>query len=79
MNTPQPPKQCPRCKNDFECRVDDISQCQCSAVTLTDEERLYLSQHYNDCLCAKCMVELQSQYNDRLKTTQGTHPASPAL
>jgi hypothetical protein len=48
-------KVCGRCQSPFECKVGNISQCHCSGVRLTDEERAYLSAHYTGCLCAPCL------------------------
>ncbi|UII20583.1 cysteine-rich CWC family protein [Fulvivirga ligni] len=56
-------KYCPRCKTLFECKVGNVSQCQCSKVDLNQEERHYLAQKYGDCLCASCMTLLKSEYN----------------
>jgi hypothetical protein len=57
------PKSCPRCRAAFECKVGSILLCQCSAVRLDDEERAYLRQGFNDCLCAACMEELKKEYH----------------
>ena len=37
--------------------------CQCSAVKLNQEERDYINNKYEDCLCAACMESLRSEYN----------------
>jgi len=55
-------KSCPRCKTVFECKVGDISKCQCYPVPLTDAERDFISQQYVDCLCAGCIREVRSVY-----------------
>lgn len=52
-------KYCPRCQSLFECKVGSINLCQCSAVQLTHEERVYIAKLYDDCLCAQCMQALQ--------------------
>lgn len=48
-------KACPRCQSPFECKVGNVSQCHCSGIRLTEEERAYLSSHYTDCLCNSCL------------------------
>ncbi|RFM32100.1 cysteine-rich CWC family protein [Chitinophaga silvisoli] len=53
---------CPRCKQPFECRVGSILRCQCQAVTLNEEERIYIAEHYSGCLCASCMEEMKEQF-----------------
>ena len=58
-------KKCSRCDNDFECRMGSITQCQCYAVPLSEEERQYLSLHFQDCLCASCLLELNELLKQR--------------
>jgi hypothetical protein len=55
-------KNCPRCNNLFECKVGDISHCQCSGIKLSVEERAFVEQRYSDCLCEKCLYELKNKY-----------------
>lgn len=55
-------KNCPRCNKAFECKVGDITNCQCNGITIPLEERNFIEERYNDCLCAGCLKELQSKY-----------------
>lgn len=55
-------KSCQRCKEHFECKPGTITQCQCFEVQLTTEQRAYLEQMYNDCLCKNCLVQLQEEF-----------------
>jgi len=48
-------KICPRCHSAFECRVGDITRCQCYTVKLDDAARDLLARNYSDCLCADCI------------------------
>lgn len=57
-------KNCPRCQNVFECRVCNILDCQCNAMKLSQEERDYISGKFEDCLCIKCMKDLQAEYHN---------------
>jgi hypothetical protein len=57
-------KYCPRCNALIECKVGSILLCQCAAVELTDAERDYLNRLYDDCLCAKCMAEIRSEFHN---------------
>ena len=71
-------KYCPRCNTLFECKVGSISLCQCTTVQLSQEERSFFNQKYNDCLCANCMKELKSEYstqrhNQKLKKILGVY------
>ncbi|MBP7965477.1 MAG: cysteine-rich CWC family protein [Paludibacteraceae bacterium] len=51
-------KICPRCNTTFVCNHKDISQCQCSAITLSASQRALLEKSYPDCLCINCLKEL---------------------
>ena len=56
------PKICPRCAKEFVCRVGDIANCDCSTITLTIEERAFIEDRYQDCLCLNCMRDLKNKY-----------------
>jgi hypothetical protein len=55
-------KICPRCGNGFECKLGSITECQCSGIVLNNEERAFIEERYNDCLCKSCLVELKNRY-----------------
>lgn len=55
-------KQCPRCKEAFECKAGTIMQCQCSTIQLSLEERLYVESKFEDCLCINCLHAMQREY-----------------
>jgi hypothetical protein len=55
-------KTCQRCTTAFECKPGSITQCQCFDVQLTTEQRAYLEQKYTDCLCRKCLIHLQEEF-----------------
>jgi hypothetical protein len=57
-------KTCPHCKASFECKSGDIINCQCESIILSTEQREYISQRYDDCLCANCLAELRQCYNN---------------
>ena len=54
-------KTCPRCSAVFECKVGDITKCQCYTVRLNDAERDFIARNYTDCLCAACMGLVRGQ------------------
>lgn len=56
-------KSCPRCKIIFECTSGNITQCQCYGIELTMEQRAYIEQRYNECLCRDCLRYLQVELN----------------
>lgn len=56
-------KSCPRCGVKFECKVGDITNCQCYGVELTAGEEAFITQSYSDCLCRNCLLQLKSRYS----------------
>jgi hypothetical protein len=55
-------KICPRCNQSFECKIDDIAHCQCNTILLSLDERIFIEEHYTDCLCMNCLNDLKSAY-----------------
>lgn len=55
-------KNCPRCNVAFECKLGDITNCQCYGIELTVEEEAFISSNYGDCLCRSCLLQLQQRY-----------------
>ena len=51
-------KICPHCHCEFECRNDNIIECDCVHVTLSQEALAYISNRYADCLCVVCLHEI---------------------
>lgn len=56
-------KPCPRCNNPFECKVGDVTHCQCYTIKLSDAERDFIARKFSDCLCANCMRDLRAEYH----------------
>jgi hypothetical protein len=56
-------KHCPRCKQVFECKVGSIHLCQCSNIPLTTEEKYFIQQQFEDCLCINCLHQLKESYH----------------
>lgn len=54
--------RCERCHSAFECKANAITKCQCSRVQLTLNETQYISELYDGCLCAACLMALKSEY-----------------
>ncbi len=63
-------KYCPRCNSTFECKVGNISLCQCSKIVVDERVQSYLNKNYNDCLCAACMKEIKSIINNTLTSEE---------
>jgi hypothetical protein len=57
-------KYCPHCNQLFDCKVGSILLCQCTTVSLTENERLFMKHRYEDCLCTSCMKQLKDMYAD---------------
>lgn len=55
-------KSCERCGERFECRVCNVLQCQCQTAPLSRAERARIAELYDDCLCARCLTELQAEF-----------------
>ena len=55
-------KNCPRCGAGFECKQGAITACQCYGITFSDEEKAFIEERYNDCLCRNCLLELKNRY-----------------
>lgn len=49
-------KICPRCSATFVCTHDAF--CQCVGIMLSDNARAYMREHYSNCLCRNCLIEL---------------------
>ena len=54
-------KSCSRCECVFECKAGTITQCQCYALTLTLEERIYIEEKFTDCLCSACLAGIKKR------------------
>ncbi len=54
-------KNCERCGDAFECKVGNIAQCQCAEVPLSERTKSFLEESNFDCLCKKCLNELNHQ------------------
>jgi Cysteine-rich CWC len=63
-------KTCPRCHSLFECKVGDITNCQCYAVKINDAERDFLARTFNDCLCAACIQAVRTAYHQAQQEIQ---------
>ena len=51
-------KICGRCQSEFECRADDILNCQCNTVSVSNETHLFLQKTHFGCLCKNCLIEI---------------------
>lgn len=52
-------KKCPRCISSFECKVDDIKNCQCFSFKLSSKSAAIFKEQNWDCLCQKCLSDFE--------------------
>lgn len=55
-------KLCPRCTQAFECKSAHITQCSCSQLSMSQEQRAFIEDRYSDCLCRQCLFLLQQEH-----------------
>jgi hypothetical protein len=55
-------KGCPRCHQPFECKAGSITQCNCTQIHLSEEEKAFIADRYEDCLCLSCLKDLKNKY-----------------
>ncbi|MDP3469446.1 MAG: cysteine-rich CWC family protein [Daejeonella sp.] len=53
---------CERCGKRIECKANSYTKCQCSTIQLNLNELQYVSENYEGCLCAACLIELKEEY-----------------
>ena len=61
MNDISSKKICNRCHTEFECNAENIETCHCKTIKLTEASLRRIIELYNDCLCAKCLQEIQNE------------------
>ncbi|WP_460469942.1 cysteine-rich CWC family protein [Emticicia fontis] len=59
------PNVCPRCQQSFACKAHEIDACQCSAISLSREQKIFINQRYTTCLCINCLYILQQEYESQ--------------
>jgi hypothetical protein len=57
-------KTCPRCNGIFECRVNDIVNCQCQGIIIGGDVWEFISNLYSNCLCKNCLLEINKKYKN---------------
>ncbi len=57
-------KKCERCNQEFNCRHDDIFECHCIHVPISEKAQKYLKENYKDCLCNKCLREITQIFSE---------------
>ena len=54
-------KICPHCGEEFECKENDILNCDCATVKLSPATRTRIASVYDECLCVKCLKYFEKQ------------------
>lgn len=67
METVSVQKICPHCHASFICKAHDIANCECQSVKLSSNELAFIKQNYVDCLCPKCLSQVNSFFS-QMKT-----------
>jgi hypothetical protein len=57
-------KICGRCAEKIECLSTDIANCSCSKVDVSAKTHEFLGETSYDCLCNKCLTEINQMVND---------------
>ncbi len=58
-------KNCPYCKQEFECKNDDILNCDCTWIPLSPETRQFIAKHFDDCLCVNCLKKIEKIFEEK--------------
>lgn len=70
-------KLCSRCNKGIQCNMNNIENCLCYQVTISMECVDYLKNTRYNCLCNKCLIELdqlvKKAENSTLKPTENIH------
>lgn len=62
-------KECGNCSGQFECKPENIAECECSEVKLSEEAKKKLAEDFKDCVCSGCLRSIARQFeNDKYKS-----------
>jgi hypothetical protein len=48
-------KICRNCNNTFECNMENITECHCYSVKISEENKQLIVSKFDDCLCNNCL------------------------
>ncbi|MBC8053948.1 MAG: cysteine-rich CWC family protein [Sphingobacteriaceae bacterium] len=68
--------QCERCSTRIECKANSYTKCQCTAVQLSLNETQYVSENFEGCLCAACLLDLKKEYHHYINSVSDEVDAS---
>ncbi len=52
-------KICQSCKKIFECKVDDIENCDCNSIQLNSGAIEKIKKEFESCLCFDCLKQYE--------------------
>lgn len=61
-------KTCPLCGVKFICRHDNITECQCSKIRLSNEDMAYIKSKFANCLCIDCLRKIAEERKKQEKS-----------
>lgn len=53
-------KKCPKCKELFVCNHNNIRNCHCAEVKLSEKQKAWIKDNFSNCLCNKCLREISN-------------------
>ena len=53
---------CPKCKQLFICNAQNIINCHCYLISLSEAEQHFISEKFKGCLCNTCLVQLKEEF-----------------
>jgi hypothetical protein len=61
-------KKCALCSVEFVCKADDIANCQCSQLLISEVVVKELNKKFTDCLCFSCLSNFSVRISDENST-----------
>lgn len=56
-------KVCTHCKAPIDCNTEDINNCACTEVSISNATRMFLGGSFHKCLCNNCLTK----FNDMVE------------
>ena len=63
-------KTCPHCNQVFDCKSEDILNCDCMKINLSKEAQIAIGKIYTECLCLNCLRKFNHDPEKELITAQ---------
>lgn len=54
-------KICEKCQQTFNCKMENIMQCQCYGIALTSHAKQLISNTFSDCLSKNCLLKINEE------------------